>query len=130
MRRTKGNSDSSELKNLARRWISLWCVPTDWELFDRLHADDFEDGSPAGRETSKNAFAAGLDEFLAAFPDRIATAVEVRPGRWKSLSTSLTRRLRAVFFIQCIVISSAKIHANFMPEHMNHVVALKMSRHR
>jgi hypothetical protein len=61
---------------------------------------------------------------------RIATAVEVRPGRWKSLSTSLTRRLRAVFFIQCIVISSAKIHANFMPEHMNHVVALKMSRHR
>jgi steroid delta-isomerase-like uncharacterized protein len=75
MRRTIGNSDSSELKNLARRWISLWCVPTDWELFDRLHADDFEDGSPAGRETSKNAFAAGLDEFLAAFPD-LKTKVE------------------------------------------------------
>jgi len=58
-----------ELENLAREWISLWCAPTNRDLFDRLQADDFEDGSPAGRETSKSAFAAGLDEFLSAFPD-------------------------------------------------------------
>jgi len=69
VRRSKGNLSSLKLKNLARQWISLWCVPADWELFDRLHAEDFEDGSPAGRETSKSAFAAGLEEFLAAFPD-------------------------------------------------------------
>jgi hypothetical protein len=52
VRRSKGNFDSLKLNNLARRWISLWCVPADWKLFDRLHSDDFEDGSPAGRESS------------------------------------------------------------------------------
>jgi hypothetical protein len=26
----------------------MWCAPVDWDLFDRLHADDFEDCSAAG----------------------------------------------------------------------------------
>ena len=65
----------SEMEKIARRWISLWCAPTDWELFDRLHADNFLDRSPAGRESSKEAFAQGLREFLGFFPD-LVTRVE------------------------------------------------------
>lgn len=62
-------SDRAELESIARQWISLWCVPVDWGLFDRLHADDFEDCSPAGRDTTKEAFADGLADLVAAFPD-------------------------------------------------------------
>jgi steroid delta-isomerase-like uncharacterized protein len=101
MLRRKGTSDSSELKNLARRWISLWSVPTDWELFDRLHADDFWDGSPAGRETSKSGFAAGLAEFLAAFRDLQSKVVDIVVDeeaqkiavRWSATGTNQKRFL-------------------------------------
>ena len=34
-----------ELESIARQWISLWCAPVDWVLFDRLHAEAFEDCS-------------------------------------------------------------------------------------
>jgi steroid delta-isomerase-like uncharacterized protein len=72
----KGNRSSrAELDLIARRWISLWCVPVDWVLFDSLHADDFEDCSPAGRDSSKKAFADGLAELTSAFPD-LRTEVE------------------------------------------------------
>jgi predicted ester cyclase len=63
------------LEGIAHRWISLWCAPVHWKLFDELHADDFEDCSAAGREASKAAFAAGLADFIAAFPD-LRTRVE------------------------------------------------------
>ena len=59
----------SELENVTCKWISLWCAPVDWELFDRLHSDDFEDMSSAGREPSKQAFAMGLKQLIDAFPD-------------------------------------------------------------
>jgi steroid delta-isomerase-like uncharacterized protein len=68
-------STRAELEAIARRWISLWCVPVDWQLFDALHADDFEDGAPSGRLTTKQAFAAGLAELVRAFPD-LETCVE------------------------------------------------------
>jgi steroid delta-isomerase-like uncharacterized protein len=59
----------AKLEALAREWISLWCAPVDWVLFDRLHADGFEDCSAAGRDTTKQAFAEGLAELVRAFPD-------------------------------------------------------------
>jgi len=59
----------ADLEAIARQWISLWCVPVDWDLFDRLHADDFEDCAAAGRDTTKPAFAGGLAELVRAFPD-------------------------------------------------------------
>jgi steroid delta-isomerase-like uncharacterized protein len=59
-------------EELARAWISLWRVPVDWKLFDRLHADDFEDCSAAGRQTTKAAFAGALVELVEAFPDLCA----------------------------------------------------------
>ena len=68
-------SDRAELESVARQWISLWCVPVDWGLFDRLHADDFVDCSPAGRDSTKEAFADGLADLVAAFPD-LETRVE------------------------------------------------------
>jgi len=65
----------AELESIARKWISLWCAPVDWGLFDRLHADDFEDCSAAGRDPTKEAFADGLADLVAAFPD-LQTTVE------------------------------------------------------
>ena len=59
----------SQLESVARQWISLWCAPVDWGLFDRLHADDFVDCSAAGRDPTKEAFADALADFVAAFPD-------------------------------------------------------------
>jgi len=59
----------ADFEAIARQWISLWCAPVDWALFDRLHADDFEDSSSAGRPTAKAGFAEGLAELVCAFPD-------------------------------------------------------------
>jgi len=63
------------LEAIARQWISLWCAPVDWGLFDRLHADSFEDRSAAGRDTTKEAFADSLADLMAVFPD-LQTRVE------------------------------------------------------
>ena len=57
------------LKYLTRQWISLWCPPVDWPLFDRLHAESFEDYSAAGHPPDKMGFALGLAELTRAFPD-------------------------------------------------------------
>lgn len=65
----------TELERIATAWISLWCAPVDWPLFDRLHAADFEDCSAAGRAPTKEGFASGLTELMHAFPD-LATKVE------------------------------------------------------
>lgn len=68
-------SSRTELDLIARRWVSLWCAPVDWVLFDSLHADGFQDCSPAGRYGSKEAFADGLAELISVFPD-LRTDVE------------------------------------------------------
>jgi len=62
-------SRRAELEAIARKWISLWCAPVDWALFDRLHSEDFVDCSSAGRATTKQAFAGGLAGLIQAFPD-------------------------------------------------------------
>jgi steroid delta-isomerase-like uncharacterized protein len=86
----------AELEAVARDWISLWCAPVDWALFDRLHSEDFEDCAAAGRDTTKEAFAGGLVELTAVFPD-LQTKVEdlvvdEAAGRvavrWSSLGTN------------------------------------------
>jgi predicted ester cyclase len=59
------------LRELTRRWISLWSTPVDWALFDALHSPAFEDGAAAGREPGKQGFAAGLRQFTEAFPDLV-----------------------------------------------------------
>jgi steroid delta-isomerase-like uncharacterized protein len=64
-----------ELETISKRWISLWCAPADWTLFDRLHAENFEDASSAGRSPDKQGFAEGLESLIRAFPD-LKTKVE------------------------------------------------------
>lgn len=44
-------SKRKELEGIARGWISLWNAPVNWVLYDRLHAEDFEDLSPANRSS-------------------------------------------------------------------------------
>lgn len=68
-------NDRQEMEEVARQWISLWCAPVDWALFERLHAADFEDCSSAGREPTRAGFAAGLAELVEVFPD-LHTTVE------------------------------------------------------
>lgn len=63
------------LEEIAQRWIGLWCAPVDWELFENLHAEHFEDCSAAGRAPTKSGFAEGLFEMVQAFPD-LQTAVD------------------------------------------------------
>ena len=67
--------DRDELAATAAKWVSLWNVPVDWALFDKLHADSFEDCSSAGRPSTKQGFAQGLAELVRAFPD-LCTRVE------------------------------------------------------
>ena len=90
-----------ELESIATDWISLWCAPVDWQLFELLHADDFEDCSSAGRETTKAAFARALADLMKAFPD-LETRVEdlvVDPAaskvaiRWSAIGTNRKRFL-------------------------------------
>ena len=65
----------TDLETVAREWISLGCVPVDWDRFDRLHDPAFEDRSSAGRPSTREGFAAGLAAFTEAFPD-LHTTVE------------------------------------------------------
>ena len=65
----------AELESIATEWITLWCVPIDWHLFDQLHAENFVDSSSVGRPTSKEGFVQGLVEFIRAFPD-LHTTIE------------------------------------------------------
>lgn len=57
------------LESIAAEWISLWCTPVDWSLFDRLHDPEFEDHSSPGRLPTKEGFAAGLADLVEVFPD-------------------------------------------------------------
>jgi steroid delta-isomerase-like uncharacterized protein len=89
-------SERAKLEAIAREWISLWCVPVDWVLFDRLHADDFEDCAAVGRGKDRQAFAGGLAELVWAFPDLETKVddlvVDEATGkvavRWSSLGTN------------------------------------------
>lgn len=91
----------TDLEQITRQWIQLWCAPVDWSLFDRLHAPDFEDCASAGRPSDKAGFASGLRAMTTAFPD-LRTAVddlvvdEARATvavRWSARGTNRSRYL-------------------------------------
>jgi steroid delta-isomerase-like uncharacterized protein len=63
------SDERAALESTARRWTSLWSAPVDWELFERLHGDDFEDCASGGRPPTKAGFASGLELLVRAFPD-------------------------------------------------------------
>jgi len=114
-----------ELETIAHQWISLWCAPVDWALFDRLHAETFEDCSAAGRPATKQGFAHGLAEFAEAFPD-LYTRVEglavdetasMVAVRWSAQGTNRaaflgigpTQRLTVITGIEIIEIREGQI---------------------
>jgi steroid delta-isomerase-like uncharacterized protein len=91
----------AELTEIATRWISLWTVPVDWALFDRLHAEAFVDEASGGRPSTRAGFAAGIAALVRAFPD-LTTRVEdlvidVAAGkvavRWRAEGTNRERYL-------------------------------------
>ena len=94
-------SKYSKLKSVAEQWITLWCTPVDWELFDRLHTEKFEDCSSAGRPSTKQGFADGLAELVRAFPDlqTIVTGLVIDEStsqvavRWAAKGTNKSRFL-------------------------------------
>lgn len=115
----------SELAAVATEWVSLWNVPVDWNLFDRIHADAFEDCSSAGRPSTKAGFAAGLAELVRAFPD-LRTTVEglvvdddssLVAVRWRARGTNRakylgrgpTNRLTAITGIEIVEIRGGQV---------------------
>ncbi|HOT01714.1 MAG TPA: ester cyclase, partial [Acidobacteriota bacterium] len=69
--------------SLSPEYAALAAVATDWmervwrrrdlAAISELHAPDFCDRSPAGRDPGLAAYAAGVAELFAAFPDFEAT---------------------------------------------------------
>lgn len=118
-------SSRGELESIATQWISLWCAPVNWQVFDQLHATEFEDRSSAGRSPTKEGFADGLAELIRAFPD-LRTKVEqlvvdVENARvavqWSALGTNRaeflaigpTGRVTPMTGIEIIEVRSAQI---------------------
>lgn len=115
----------SEIESVARKWISLWSVPIDWDLFDLVHSKNFEDKSSAGREPSKQGFAKGLQELFNAFPDLITRIEDMVVDeerqraaiRWSSIGTNTrkflgigpTFRQTSITGIEIIEVSNAQI---------------------
>lgn len=66
-----------DINSITSQWISIWNSPANWEMFEKLHLDSFEDMSPAGRKTDKEAFAKALSDMLRAFPDMRTTADDI-----------------------------------------------------
>jgi len=110
-------STRANLESIARKWITLWCFPVDWELFDQLHAEQFEDCSSAGRPATKKGFAQGLATLTRAFPnlqttveglviDKIKSQVAVM---WSSRGTNKTKFLGVGPTDQLTVITGIEI---------------------
>ena len=115
----------ADLENTAEKWITLWCAPVDWTLFDEIHDKQFEDYSPSGRPPNKAGFAQGLADLIKAFPD-LETWVEglvidelrsQAAVRWKAKGTNMekflgtgpTGRLTTITGIEIIEMSKGKI---------------------
>ncbi|MBF0546008.1 MAG: ester cyclase [Candidatus Riflebacteria bacterium] len=117
--------ECNELETISKQWISLWCPPVDWKLFDQLHSDHFEDCSSGGRPPTKEGFAQGLKEFVTAFPDLHTTiedlVIDEKKSqvavRWSAHGTNRlpflgngpTNRITQISGIEIIEISNGKI---------------------
>jgi steroid delta-isomerase-like uncharacterized protein len=117
--------DRDALAGIARQWISLWNVPVDWALFERLHDEAFEDASSAGRPATRDGFAQGLRNLIEAFPDLKTgvddLVVDVERGkvavRWSAEGTNVapylgagpTGRATRITGIEIIEIHAARI---------------------
>ena len=70
-------SVENELKTVAARWMDEIWQPGSLETYDDLHAVDFTDHSPSGRNQDRAAYRRGIRELYRAFPDFTATTEDL-----------------------------------------------------
>jgi len=58
-----------QLEQVARNWMNEIWIKQDLSKFDQIHHPDFRDLSPAGRESDRNSYRLGIEEFYTFFPD-------------------------------------------------------------
>ncbi|MCI0331080.1 MAG: ester cyclase [candidate division Zixibacteria bacterium] len=88
-------TSAKELRQIARRWIEEGWSKGNVRIVDELHAPDFVDRDPSGREPTNEGFRKGIKELYAAFPDFNAKVeelvVEIETGKvailWSATGT-------------------------------------------
>jgi steroid delta-isomerase-like uncharacterized protein len=83
------------LKEIANEWMERVWQRHDLDAIDVLHASDFIDRSPAGRNSDNTAYKAGVSELFASFPDFYAHTDDLVPDptagkiaiRWSATGT-------------------------------------------
>ena len=93
----------NELKQIASRWIEEGWVKGNVLIVDELHAPDFVDRDPSGREPTNAGFKKAIEEVYAAFPDFNCVVedlvVEPESGkaavRWSATGTHKGKYLNA-----------------------------------
>ncbi len=91
------------LKQIARRWIEEGWTQGNVKIVDELHAPDFVDRDPSGREPSNKGFKQAILDVYAAFPDFHCTVedlvIEPESGkvavRWSATGTHKGKYLNA-----------------------------------
>ena len=60
---------AEQLRAIAERWMERIWRQRQLDAIDELHAPDFVDRSPAGRDSGNAPYKAGIAELYGAFPD-------------------------------------------------------------
>lgn len=58
-----------QLEEVARNWMTVIWVKKDFASFNRFHHPNFQDMSPAGRDSNRQAYEDGIVEFFKIFPN-------------------------------------------------------------
>ncbi len=58
-----------QLENVARNWMTSIWVKKDFASFHKFHHPNFQDMSPAGRDSNRQAYEDGIEEFFKIFPN-------------------------------------------------------------
>jgi predicted ester cyclase len=66
-----------QLADTAKRWMNEIWTKHDFSNFDILHHEDFQDLSPAGRNSTREEYHKGIEELFAVFPDFSATVEDL-----------------------------------------------------
>src|SRR5688572_9665562 len=69
MNQPASGSTVEQLRAIAERWMEQVWRQRQIDAIDELHAPDFVDRSPAGRDSGNAPYKAGIAELYQAFPD-------------------------------------------------------------
>ncbi len=98
------DAETEKLKQITLRWIGEGWSRGNVKIVDELHAPDFVDRDPSGREPTNEAFKKAILEVYAAFPDFRCEVedlvVEPHTGkvsvRWSATGTHKGKYLNAL----------------------------------